>query len=96
MPHLIAELEAMAAMRGLNFAEELSLSFIILEDDSEVIIKALRSNEDSLISFSHLIVEAKLILVSFCSITFNHICRQGNTITYNLIRHARHVSNFSM
>ena len=70
MPHLIAELEAMTAMRGLNFAEELSLSVIILEDDSKVIIKALRSNEDSLISFSHLIVEEKLI---FSFLLFNNV-----------------------
>ena len=70
MPHSIAELEAMAIVRGLNFAKELSLSFIILEDDSEVIIKALRSNEDSLISFSHLIVEAKLI---FNFLLFNNV-----------------------
>ena len=60
----------MAIVRGLNFAKELSLSFIILEDDSEVIIKALRSNEDSLISFSHLIVEAKLI---FNFLLFNNV-----------------------
>ena len=70
MPHSIAELEAMAIVRGLNFAKELSLSFIILEDDSKVIIKALHSNEDSLISFSHLIVEAKLI---FNFLLFNNV-----------------------
>ena len=70
MPHSIAELEAMEIVRGLNFAKELILSFIILEDDSEVIIKALRSNEDSLISFSHLIVEAKLI---FSFLLFNNV-----------------------
>ena len=70
MPHSIAELETMAIVRGLNFAKELSLSFIILEDDSKVIIKALHSNEDSLISFSHLIVEAKLI---FSFLLFNNV-----------------------
>lgn len=96
MPHSIAELEAMAAMRGLNFAQELSFLSIILENDSKVIIKALRANEDSLISFSHLIAEAKLISFSFCSIIFNHVCRQGNIIAHNLVRHTRHVSSFSV
>lgn len=48
LPHLVAKLEAMAAVCALNYAQKLSLSSIILECDSEIIIKALLSNEDSL------------------------------------------------
>ena len=54
-PHLVAELEATAAVCALNFAQELNLSSIILECDLEIIFKALRSNEDSLSPYGHLI-----------------------------------------
>ena len=92
-PHSVAELEAMAAVCALNFAQELNLSSIILECDSEIIFKALRSNEDSLSPYGHLIAEAKLISDSFCSITFNHVRRQGNYVAHNF---ARYVISFSV
>ncbi|XP_030948953.1 uncharacterized protein LOC115972857 [Quercus lobata] len=92
-PNSVAELEAMAAVCALNFAQELNLSSIILECDSEIIFKALRSNEDSLFPYGHLIAEAKLISDSFCSITFNHVRRQGNYVAHNF---ARYVISFSV
>ena len=75
LPHLVAKLEAMAIVCALNFAQELSLSSVILKCDSEIIIKALRSNEYSLSPYGHLIAEVKLISDSFCSITLNHVRR---------------------
>ena len=87
------KLEAMAAVCALNFAQELSISSIILECDSEIIIEVLRSNEDSLSQYGHLIAKAKLISDSFCSITLNHVRRQDNFVAHNF---ARYVTGFSM
>ena len=45
----------MAAVRAMAFARELGLPSIIIEEDFEVIIKALRSEEESFVSSGHLI-----------------------------------------
>ena len=45
--------EALAAVRAISFAQELGFSKFILEGDSELVIKALKSNEDSLSPFGH-------------------------------------------
>ncbi|XP_050277977.1 uncharacterized protein LOC126719473 [Quercus robur] len=63
--------EAMAAARAISFAHELSLSNYILEGDSEVVIKALKSNDDSLSSFGHILASAKTLTDVNC-ITFSH------------------------
>ena len=56
--HLVADVEAMAAVRAIAFARELGLPCIIIEEDFEVIIKALRSEEESFVSSGHLIANA--------------------------------------
>ena len=45
----------MAAVKVMVFAHEIGLSSIILEGDSKVVIKALRSDDEPLASFVHLI-----------------------------------------
>lgn len=55
---MVADVEAMAAVRAIAFARELGLPSIIIEEDFEVIIKALRSEEESFVSSGHLIANA--------------------------------------
>ena len=86
----------MAAIRVMVFAYEIGLSSIILEGDSEVVIEALGSDDEPLASFVHLIEYAKSYADTFSSISFFHSCRQYNSVTSNLIRHAKHVSNLSV
>ena len=79
--------EAMAVARALSFAVELGFSRFILEGDSELIIKALQSKEDSLAPFGHTLAAAKTIIdVNYVS--FSHICRLGNDVAHNLAKHA--------
>lgn len=40
LPHTIIEVEALATVKALSFAQELGFLAIVLEGDSEVIIKA--------------------------------------------------------
>ena len=82
----------MVAVRFVNFAQDLSLPLIIIEVDSEIIIKTLCSEDESFSSYGHLIAEAKLLTVSFYSFCVSHIHKQGNSVARNLTRHARHVS----
>ena len=91
----VDEVKAIAIVSVLLF-EELNLSSIILEGDSKVVIEALRSGDEPLDSFVHLIIYAKSYAYTFSSISFSHTRRQDNSITPNLNRHAKHVSNLSM
>lgn len=62
----------MAAIRVMVFAHDIGLSSIILEGDFEVVIEALRSDDEPLASFGHLIVYAKSYADTFSSISFSH------------------------
>ena len=44
-----------------------------------------------LISFGHLIVNAKFFVGSFRYISFSHVRHKGNIVAYNLARHDKHV-----
>ena len=83
----------MAAVKVMVFAHEIGLSSIILEGDSKMVIKALRSDDEPLASFVHLIEYAKSYADTFSSIRFFHNRRQVNSVIPYLIRHAKHVSN---
>lgn len=61
----------------MAFARELGLSSIIIEEDFEVIIKALRSEEVSFVSFGHLIANG------FSFLSFSHFRRQA--VTHNFL-----------
>ena len=47
LPLLVADVEAMAAVQALAFAQNIGLSSIILKGDSKVVMTALESNDDS-------------------------------------------------
>ncbi|KAL0005466.1 hypothetical protein SO802_013027, partial [Lithocarpus litseifolius] len=57
LPSSKDEVEALAAVRALCFTQEVGFSSVIIEDDSERVIKSLRSEESS---FGHLIKDAKV------------------------------------
>lgn len=77
-----------------SFAIDLNLPSIIVEGNLEVVIIALRSEEESLSCFGYLISLTTQSLDVFHSIIFSCTRRSRNSITYNLAKYARHVSNF--
>ena len=83
--------------RGLaiSFALKIGCLSIILEGDSERVINTLSSNEDSLSPFGHILNLAKAMTESSC-ISFSHVRRLGNSVAYNLTKHARHVNGYSV
>ena len=87
--------EAIAAARAISLTHELSLSNYILEGDSDVVINALKRNDDSLSSFGHILASAKTLTKVNC-ITFSHTRRIGNAVAHNLAKHARHVIGFKV
>ena len=66
------EVEALAAVRAISFALELHLPSVIVEGDSELIISALQSEEESFTSFGHLISSIKQSLGIFFLIFLFH------------------------
>ena len=74
----------MAAVQVVNFALDLSLTSIMIEDDLEIIIKALYIEDESFSSYDHLIVETKFYLASFSSFQFSHTS-QNVSKAYNEI-----------
>ena len=93
LPNSVAALEAVAAVKALNFAAELGLSSVVVEGYSEIAIKALLSEDISFADHGHLVEEAKLIFALFSFCIFSHVKRQGNSVAHCLARHARHVSS---
>ena len=86
--------EVLAAARAISFALELGCSSFILEGDSELVIKTLNSEEDSLSPFGYILASAKATTNANCCISFSHILRLGNSVAHNLAKHARHVRGF--
>lgn len=61
LSRLIAEVEDMAAVRALVFDKVVGVYLVILEGDSKIIINALMDEADSFASYSHLIVDTKIL-----------------------------------
>nr|XP_023887897.1 uncharacterized protein LOC112000026 [Quercus suber] len=87
--------EAMAVARSIYFAAELDFSSFVLEGDSELIIKALKNNEDSLAPFGYILATAKTSTDVNC-ISFFLIRKLGNSVAHNLAKHARHVAGLKV
>ncbi|XP_030970588.1 uncharacterized protein LOC115990962 [Quercus lobata] len=91
LPSSSDEVEALAVVRAISFALELHLPSVIVEGDSELIISALRSEEESFTSFGHLISSIKQSLGIFSCISFSHTHRLGNSLAHNLAQYAIHI-----
>ena len=50
-------------------------------------LSLLKSKDVSLVSYSHLIDEAKCLAENFIVVLFSHIRKQCNSIAHNLVRH---------
>ena len=59
------EVEAVAVCKAVEFGNELGVGCAIVEDDLEVIVKALRNKDNGLISFAPLMNDVSLFLVCF-------------------------------
>ena len=94
LPHSIAEVEDMAAVRALDFARELGIDSAVLEGDSELVINSLNVVTPSFASLGLLIQDAKIFTESFHRIRFSHVCHERNSVAHNLARHAIHVTSF--
>ncbi|XP_030964662.1 uncharacterized protein LOC115985912 [Quercus lobata] len=86
LPTLVETVEVMAARKALLFAKELGFEKVVVEGDSEVVIKAIK--EKSLLSsgWDHLLKDIHALSLSFSCISFLHVKRLGNRVAHSLAR----------
>ena len=78
----------MATRRAVEFVQELGITRAIIEGDSKTICKDLLNPSPSLSLHGLLIRDAQDLALSFTSITFAHVSRQGNIVAHSLARMA--------
>lgn len=80
------EVEAIVACRAVEFGSEIGVDCAIVEGDSEVIVKALRNNDNGLTPFAPLINDVSLFSGLFSELSYSHIKRDGNKVAHSLAR----------
>ena len=82
LPTAVEIVEVIATRRALLFARELGFERVLVEGDSEVVIKAIK--EKSLLSsnLGHILTDIHALSCSFNSISFHHIKRMGNSVAH--------------
>ena len=84
----MAQVEALAARRAVEFALEIGITSVVFEGDSDTISKDLNNSERSLALHGHLIEDVKALTPSFNCCSFVHVRRQGNRVAHALARWA--------
>ena len=96
LPSSSDEVETLAAVRAISLAMDLNLPSFIVEGDSEVVISALRKEEESFSSFGHLISSIKFYL-PFCNcVSFSDTRRSGNSVAHFLAKQAKTIDGCSV
>lgn len=96
LPTTVAQIKVMAARKAVEFALEIGLTKVIIEGDSDTIYRELNSTNPSLAMHGHVIEDIKLLVPSFVSYNFTHVCRQGNNVAHALARWAINSPNLTV
>ncbi|XP_065616451.1 uncharacterized protein LOC136061926 [Quercus suber] len=90
------EIEALAALKAVQFVYDLGFQKVILEGDSLGLIKALKAEEHNLSPLGLLVEDVKLVANNFVSLSYSHIKRSGNSVAHNLAKHAIRIPDFQV
>ena len=96
LPTSVEMVEVLAARNAICLARELQFNKVIIEGDSEVVIKAFNSSNASSTSFGHIIQDIKIVSAAFSEISFCHTRRQGNKVAHSIARRACNFSPFTV
>ena len=69
----VADMEALACLRAVQFAAELELQRVIVEGDSATIIAAVSQGRSLLSSFGNIVDDVQCLLSNFSSVKFSHV-----------------------
>ena len=84
----VAELEALACLRAVQFATDLGLQRVIFEGDLTTIISAVSHRSSVMASFVNIIDDVRHLLPRFFFVSFNHVHRSGNVVADALAKKA--------
>ena len=96
LPASVEMVEVLAARNAICLARDLQFSRVIVEGDSEVVIKALNCPTVPSSSIGHIIRDIKIIFAAFNDIRFCHTRRQGNKVAHSLARRACKFSPYNV
>ena len=82
-------IEAMEARRAILLAVELGFQQCVVEEDSEIVFKALSRESSDRSSFDHIIKDCKSIMGLLKTCSFSHVKRKGNGVAHALARRAK-------
>ena len=80
------EVEALAAIKAVEFGSELGLHDAIIEGDSVVVAKALKCKEFGLAPYAHLLKDMSLFSSLYSQLSYSHVKRGSNKVAHNLVR----------
>ncbi|KAK7857643.1 putative ribonuclease h protein, partial [Quercus suber] len=96
LPTTVAQVEALAARRAVEFALEMGVTIVVIEGDSESICRELQDPSPSLALHGHVLQDAKCLSNSLQSVSFTHVRREGNTVAHGLARWAINWPNLTV
>ena len=89
------EIEAIAAVRALEFGYEIGLIEAILEGDSKLIVNSLKTGRANMASVEPLIQDATIFSALYTKLLYSHCRRDDNKLAHSLARFSIHVPNYS-
>lgn len=84
--------EALSARFVLKIAWESGFRDIVMESDCLKLIAHLKLAKVETSSFGNLVYDILVLVASFNSVSFNHVCRDGNKVAHNLAHLSRSFS----
>ncbi|KAL0005643.1 hypothetical protein SO802_013204 [Lithocarpus litseifolius] len=84
----VTEVEALAAIRALEFAMELGFDDITLEGDSELLIKNLINEGSKLTHYGNIKADILFLLSHFSKVSLSFVRRHCNRLAHSLARRA--------
>lgn len=85
-PTTVAQVEALATRRTVEFGLEIGITSAVFEGDSDTISKDLNNPDQSLSLLEHLIEDVKMLTPFLNCISFTYVGRQGNRVAHALVR----------
>ena len=95
LPTSIIEVKALAARRAMEFALELGFDNVILEGDSEVLVKTIKDGRNTLAHYGNLIADILFLTSHFSRVQFSFV-RQCNRLAHSLARRASIIQQMSV
>ena len=85
---LVADMEALACLKAIQFAAELDLHRVIFEGDSATVISAVSRGISIPSSFGNIVDDVRYLLPSFPLVIFTHVNCSGNIVADALAKKA--------